>query len=857
MFLDNMPIRRKLMMVLLLTSGSVLLLTWVSFITYEVVTLHRGMVDSLTTRSRIIASNVTAALAFQNESDATQVLASLKTDRRILAACVYDLKGRIFARYPGDKPAADFPDSSGTTGYRNGYLEVFAPVTEGDHPYGTIFLRSNLSALTDRYWAYAWLSASVIAGSLLLGYLLAVALQAQISGPILALSEVARKITRDQDFSLRIPKGGRDEMGTLQDSFNRMLEEVQTQQRIVLERTRLLDLVMRNMSEGIVVADQEGRMTYFNQAAERIVGKGISSQGPSQWTKEYGVFREDKVTPYPEQESPLVLAVQGKEANGVIQFLRNAGNPEGVFISVNARPLKDEDGKVNGGLVVLHDLTAALKAEADLRASEANYREIFEKISDTLYVHDLKTGRILDVNNRVTELIGYTRNEVLGSDPALFTTGNPGYTLADAAAWMKRAQDEGPQIFEWQARHKNGEVRWVEVHLRRTVIGGQDRLLAMVRDISERRRLQETLKAQDFVSSILENVPNMIFVKEAKDLRFVMFNKAGEELLGLSRAELIGKNDHDLFPAEQAEFFISKDRAVLNGGKLLDIPEESIDTKENGRRTLHTRKIPVMGKDGKPLYLLGISEDVTDQKERERLRVYTAALEVSNKELQDFVFVASHDLQEPLRKVQSFGEFLRDEFQEVLGETGRGYVDRMQNAAGRMQRLINDLLALTRVTTKAKPFLPVDMGPVLKDVLSDLEVRIGERKAKVEVGEMPRIEADATQMRQLFQNLIGNALKFQRPGVEPEVKVGAQIAGNGKTCRFTVEDNGIGFDNKYADQIFKVFERLHGKDEYEGTGIGLAVCRKVVERHGGSIRAEGKPGQGACFIVELPVHHKA
>jgi light-regulated signal transduction histidine kinase (bacteriophytochrome) len=179
----------------------------------------------------------------------------------------------------------------------------------------------------------------------------------------------------------------------------------------------------------------------------------------------------------------------------------------------------------------------------------------------------------------------------------------------------------------------------------------------------------------------------------------------------------------------------------------------------------------------------------------------------------------------------------------------------MQNAAHRMQTLINDLLELTRVTSKARPFTMIDLNQTVREVLSDMETRIQECGATVDLDPLPVLEADSTQMRQLFQNLISNALKFRRRDVKPHIKIKARIMvpSTRDLCRILVEDNGIGFDNQYKDQIFKVFERLHGREEYQGTGIGLAICRKVVERHGGTITAEGKPGNGCVFSITLPL----
>jgi signal transduction histidine kinase len=256
---------------------------------------------------------------------------------------------------------------------------------------------------------------------------------------------------------------------------------------------------------------------------------------------------------------------------------------------------------------------------------------------------------------------------------------------------------------------------------------------------------------------------------------------------------------------------------------------------------------------------------LTERKQaEEKLRTYASKLERSNRELQDFVFVASHDLQEPLRKVQAFGSRLQNKYSEALGDQGRDYLERMQSAAARMQTQIKDLLAYSRVTTRAQPFVPVDLSKVAQEVVSDLGVRIEQVGGQVEVGGLPTIEADPDQMRQLLQHLIGNALKFHREGETPVVKIHAEsLNGQGEGAagasagdglwQIMVEDNGIGFDEKYLERIFQVFQRLHGRSEYEGTGIGLATCRKIIERHGGSITAKSAPGQGATFIVTLPV----
>jgi light-regulated signal transduction histidine kinase (bacteriophytochrome) len=274
--------------------------------------------------------------------------------------------------------------------------------------------------------------------------------------------------------------------------------------------------------------------------------------------------------------------------------------------------------------------------------------------------------------------------------------------------------------------------------------------------------------------------------------------------------------------------------------------------------TLTVREVRVRQQAADELAAANAELEVRVQKRTTDLAVAIESLQRSNRELEQFASVASHDLQEPLRKIQAFGDRLQEKYAPELGAQGRQYVDRMQAAAIRMRNLIDSLLKYSRVTTKAQPFAPVNLGRVAREVVSDLEGRISQTGGRVDVGKLGTIEADSMQMRQLLQNLIANALKFSRPGEAPAVSVRSRsiVGRNGSgQCEITVSDNGIGFEEEYLDRIFDVFQRLHGRQEYEGTGMGLAICRRIVERHGGSITAKSAPDKGAAFIVTLPERH--
>jgi light-regulated signal transduction histidine kinase (bacteriophytochrome) len=304
--------------------------------------------------------------------------------------------------------------------------------------------------------------------------------------------------------------------------------------------------------------------------------------------------------------------------------------------------------------------------------------------------------------------------------------------------------------------------------------------------------------------------------------------------------------------------------------------EERIFYRKDGTCcTVECVRTPI-NENGEVLGAVLVFKDITERKRVEDTLAQKAAeLARSNTELEQFAFVASHDLQEPLRKIQAFGDRLKTKCNGAVAPEARDYLERMQNAAARMRTLIGDLLTFSRVMRSAEPFVPVDLAVVTKEVLGDLELRIEKSGARVEVGDLPVIEADPLQMRQLLLNLISNGLKFQPPGAVPVVKIQSRILTRGagtdtiffkqspgneepspsseQFCELSVQDNGIGFDEKYIDKIFAVFQRLHGRGEYEGTGVGLAVCRRITERHHGTIIAHGTPGAGATFTVTLPM----
>jgi PAS domain S-box-containing protein len=336
----------------------------------------------------------------------------------------------------------------------------------------------------------------------------------------------------------------------------------------------------------------------------------------------------------------------------------------------------------------------------------------------------------------------------------------------------------------------------------------------------------------------------------------IRVNQAECKLLGFEPHEMLGRYIWDFIAPEEQMRSQEVIRQMVAAGSA-STAEREYHRRDGAKLILEIHSRVIRNGAGRPIGIGSFLLDVTERKQAQQtLQIQSEALKRSNAELEQFASVASHDLQEPLRKILAFGDRLKTRHAESLSDEGRDYLARMLNAAARMQTLIGDLLSLSRVAHQHQPYTAVDLAEVARMVVSDLESRLLQTGGTVEIGALPIVFADRGQMAQLLQNLIGNGLKFRRPEVPPLVKVSGALhkdAGSGvEECQIVVEDNGIGFDEKYLDRIFRVFQRLQGRAEYEGTGIGLAICRKIVERHGGRITASSAPGMGAKFLVTMP-----
>ena len=525
----------------------------------------------------------------------------------------------------------------------------------------------------------------------------------------------------------------------------------------------------------------------------------------------------------------------------------------------HAPPLADDE-VLRRRIAALEQALAEAKRARDVgRTSEDRFRSLFDMSRDGIVFVDLE-GHIEEMNQAYLDLVGYDRDEISTHTyqdltPEKWRAGEA--EIIEMQVMQRGFSDE----YEKEYVRKDGSIAPISLRtiLVRDLDGRPIRYMGIVRDITELKEKEEALRASEKRYRSLFDLSHDGVVFVGLDGPIEEANDAYLDMVGYDLDELIGVTYQQLTPtrwaAMEAEIV---DQQLMSRGYTDEYEKEYI-RKEGSIFPVAVRSILVRDEAGTPVRIMGIVRDITEQKEaKEALERHALDLARSNEELEQFAYVASHDLQEPLRKIRAFGALLADEKQESLDEEGRQYIDFMTDAAARMQTLVSDLLALSRVTTAAQPFEDLPLSDVFDTVLSDLSVSLDEAEGHVEIAEAPTIEADRTQMDQLFRNLIGNALKFRKPGIAPRVTVRMAAESKplpaipGPAHTIVVADNGIGFEPSQGSKLFQPFKRLHARHQYEGAGIGLAICEKIVLRHHGRITATGTPGEGATFTVTLP-----
>lgn len=476
---------------------------------------------------------------------------------------------------------------------------------------------------------------------------------------------------------------------------------------------------------------------------------------------------------------------------------------------------------------------------------------LFYAASEGIVICD-KKGVIVAINPMGNNIFGYEENELLGQELEIL--------LPNAIKTMhKKFRDsyiENPTTRpmglgkEFIAQKKDKQVFYVEVSISHLTINGEFHAAAFVHDISKRKDAElQVIKQQQLLEYYADYAPAAIAMLD-KDFKYLIASNRWKKTLGLEIA-LEGKTVQESLKKFK-QTWLTIFYKVLEGEKS-GVRVDYVERRDGLPNIwIEWEAHPWYNNDNQISGIIIFAEDISERVENEqKVKQYMQELILKNRELEDFAYVSSHDLQEPLRKIRAFGDRLSKKEKENLSPKGQDYINRMLNSAERMQQLITDLLRFSRISSKAKPFETINLNEVLTDVISDLEIAINEAEAVIRTVELPTIKGDVTQLRQLFQNLISNAIKFRKDDVAPQIRIDSRTTEEKpNSVEITISDNGIGFDEKYNERIFQIFQRLEGR-KYNGSGIGLAICKKIVQRHGGDITAQSKKDKGTTFTITL------
>jgi PAS domain S-box-containing protein len=593
----------------------------------------------------------------------------------------------------------------------------------------------------------------------------------------------------------------------------------------------------------IFMMDPRGQIVSWNAGAERIKGyRADEIIGHN-----FSCFFPPKDVERGRPEEILRLAAASGRHEEQSMRVRKDGSR--FLASVTFTALRDPAGNLRGFSEFSHDLSES-------KESGARYRGLLEAAPDAMVVVN-QNGEIVLLNAQAEKQFGYRRDELVGQKVKnIIPEGFAERLIADGtrSAADAMAQQIGTGI-ELSGRRKDGSEFPIEIMLSPLESTEGILVTAAIRDISVRKAAEKhllqmtrelTLKHQ-LLDSVVEGTTDPIYVRDLES-RFTLANSALSKLFGRTVNQVVGTAMRELVPNGYSAIAQSDDEVVRTGYTRT---VEEVAEIDGIVRTFLTTKGPYRDADQKTIGTLGIARDITERKKAEEHLVKTVGeLKRSNDELQQFAYVSSHDLQEPLRMVSSYTQLLAKRYKGQLDSDADEFITFAVDGCNRMQGLIQDLLTYSRAGTNGKTLEEVSAENALQSALTNLRIAIEHKGAVVTHDFLPAITTDETQLTQIFQNLVGNAIKYH--GAEaPRVHVSASRNG-GNEWIFSVRDNGLGIDPQYFERIFVIFQRLHGRDEFEGTGIGLAICKKILERLGGRIWVESQPEKGSTFYFALP-----
>jgi PAS domain S-box-containing protein len=490
-------------------------------------------------------------------------------------------------------------------------------------------------------------------------------------------------------------------------------------------------------------------------------------------------------------------------------------------------------------------------AEEAQVASEIRYRRLFETAQDGILILDAETGQIVEVNPFLIEMLGFSRDQFLGKK--LWEIGLFKDIVANKDNFEELQRKEYIRYEDMPIETADGRRIAVEFLSNVYTVNNKKVIQCNIRNNTERKLAEEAQVASEIrYRRLFETAQDGILILDADTGQIVEVNPFLITMLGFSRDQFLGKKlwEIGLFKDIVANKENFEELQRKEYVRYEDMPIETAD----GQRIAVEFVSSVYEVNNKKVIQCNIRNITVRKKLEEDLVIKAAELARSNIELQQFAYIASHDLQEPLRAISGFTELLVKRYHGKIDEKADTYIDFITEGTTRMQQMIQDLLTYSRVQTQVHEFVRIDSNTSLDLALSDLQVATKEHNAIITNDPLPSIFADQEQITKMFQNLIGNAIKFHKPGVVPKVHISAKQDKN--NWIFSVSDNGIGINQQYADRIFKIFQRLHTRDEYPGTGIGLAICKRIAEQHGGTIWIESVPGSGSTFYFTIPKRKK-